>query len=338
MEVEDHNDPQNLRLTLQQPVQRLRLTVAEIHESESVDPEDPPRLNISEVVFLPEPKRHERCAPSMPQDEERLYMRKIAVMLLLTASLPVSLYAQAQTPVKVAILPGVGDRVPKAGVVELLAAELSKQDGVVVLEREAIGKVLAEQKLTGAVTTNLATAVRMGRLMAADILVVIERLGKEQPFRLRVLVIETSTSVVLADLLREETEIEKDATLLRDCLKLGLVRWKTAPKERRYVAILAFRSEELGHALDGVAAGVGVLLSVDLNASPTVILLDPANAQRLQTERELTAMVNLTSNSSMIGIEGDVPAARRSSDVPDHRRFQYCPGASPFRERRSAPG
>jgi hypothetical protein len=119
------------------------------------------------------------------------------------------------------------------------------------------------------------------------------------------LVIEARTSVILADVLRQDTELDRDATALRDCLNLGLTRWRTEPKDRRYVAITAFRSEELGSRLDGVAKAIGVLLSADLSASPKVILLDRANAGRLLTERELTAM-ELAIKSSMICLEGAV--------------------------------
>ena len=50
-DVEDHNDPQFIRTTFSKPVRRLRFTVAEIHESEVIDFEDPPWLNLSEIKF-----------------------------------------------------------------------------------------------------------------------------------------------------------------------------------------------------------------------------------------------------------------------------------------------
>ena len=51
-DVEDHNDPQFIRTTFSKPVRRLRFTVTEIHESEVVDFEDPPWLNLSEITFF----------------------------------------------------------------------------------------------------------------------------------------------------------------------------------------------------------------------------------------------------------------------------------------------
>ncbi|NLF38516.1 discoidin domain-containing protein, partial [bacterium] len=50
LDVEDHNDPQFLRPAFRKPVRRLRFTVTEIHESESINPEDPPWLNLSELT------------------------------------------------------------------------------------------------------------------------------------------------------------------------------------------------------------------------------------------------------------------------------------------------
>jgi hypothetical protein len=63
-------------------------------------------------------------------------------------------------PVKVALIPGEGDRAPKAGVVELLTADVSKWDRVVVLEREAVAKVVAKQKLSANLSSPSDSGVR----------------------------------------------------------------------------------------------------------------------------------------------------------------------------------
>jgi hypothetical protein len=72
----------------------------------------------------------------------------------------------ADVPVRIAILAGEGDRAPKAGVVELLEVDVSGRDAVVLLERAAIDKVLAEQELAALSLSDPATAVRLGKLLA----------------------------------------------------------------------------------------------------------------------------------------------------------------------------
>lgn len=51
LDVEDHNDPQFIRVAFRKPVRRLRFTVTEVHESEVIDPEDPPWMNLSEITL-----------------------------------------------------------------------------------------------------------------------------------------------------------------------------------------------------------------------------------------------------------------------------------------------
>ncbi|NLN01998.1 MAG: discoidin domain-containing protein [Lentisphaerae bacterium] len=58
LDVEDHNDPQFIRPAFGRPVRRLRFTVGAIHESEVVDMEDPPWLNLSEITFYGHPEEN----------------------------------------------------------------------------------------------------------------------------------------------------------------------------------------------------------------------------------------------------------------------------------------
>jgi hypothetical protein len=52
LDIEDHNDPQLLRLDLTKPVRTITLTVTDTYKAEVVKPDDPPWLNISEVQFF----------------------------------------------------------------------------------------------------------------------------------------------------------------------------------------------------------------------------------------------------------------------------------------------
>jgi hypothetical protein len=50
--LEDHNDPQFVKLDLEEPTRVITLTTTDVYESEVIDPVDPPWLNISEVLFF----------------------------------------------------------------------------------------------------------------------------------------------------------------------------------------------------------------------------------------------------------------------------------------------
>ena len=108
----------------------------------------------------------------------RLYCMKRTHVVVLLALL-VSLRAMCADAVRLAILAGEGERAPKTGMVDLLMVELSQRPEVVVLEREAIGKILAEQKLSLSGLADRTQAVRTGLLLSADLLLAVERIGQE---------------------------------------------------------------------------------------------------------------------------------------------------------------
>ncbi len=54
-ELEDHNDPQFVKLDLEAPTRVITLTTTDVYESEVINPVDPPWLNISEVLFFEKP-------------------------------------------------------------------------------------------------------------------------------------------------------------------------------------------------------------------------------------------------------------------------------------------
>jgi hypothetical protein len=213
------------------------------------------------------------------------------------------LHAAPPTTVKIAILEGEGKRAPKAGVVDLLVAELSKREDVVFLERKEVHRVLAEHKLTMAVRP--ANAVKLGKLLSTDLFVAVEKLPKTRPAVLRMQIIEARTGVVLAGMLQEAKDLASDVTRLRQAVTLALAKLGTDEKTRRYVGMLPFRSEEVGDGLDAFAQALSMFTAVDLNKSPAVILLDREHLDLLRDEKELTD-IDLALRSSAVLLEAGV--------------------------------
>ena len=90
--------------------------------------------------------------------------RPIAVCVVLFALV----VAACAEPVKLAVITTDKDQ---ESVADLLAVELSKQAGVVLLERAEVNRILAEQKLTAVAAGN---NVKLGQLLAGDGLLVLE--------------------------------------------------------------------------------------------------------------------------------------------------------------------
>ncbi len=183
-------------------------------------------------------------------------------------------------------------------------------EGIQLVERERVRAVLAEQGLGASGLAEPGTAVRLGRLLPADVLVFVERLGKVDPPACRVQIVETRTGVTLGAVLASETSLGEQASVATAAVGSALAKLVVPDAERRYVGILGFRSEEMGRALEGTAEATGALLSVDLGASPSVVLLDREHLEHLSRERNLTG-VELELRSSAVLVDG---ALRRTAD------------------------
>lgn len=208
---------------------------------------------------------------------------------------------QTAATLRLAVVPGEGERAPKAGVMELLTAELAKRDGIVLLEREEVRRILAEQKLTAAGLTDRATAAKLGGLLAVDLFAVLERVPEAKPALCRVQAIEARTGIILAGRFMDEKDPAADAAAAMDGILLGVAKYRV-PKERcHYVCVLGVGSEEPGRSLDGLAKALHMFLANDLNLSPEIRMLDREHLDRLKAEEKLTdAEVDLRASAVLV--------------------------------------
>ena len=142
-------------------------------------------------------------------------MRHLSIILCFWLTTVVALCADA--PVRIAILAGDGDRAPKAGLVDLLVVQLSQQEGVVLLERQDVDRLLREHGMSAkAGTLTPKQAMAMGRVLAADCMLFVEakREGRRASLH-RFRYVEARTGIVLSDLLMdvERADDAKDTLL-----------------------------------------------------------------------------------------------------------------------------
>src|SRR4051812_41702920 len=96
-------------------------------------------------------------------------------VLCWVALAPLSAQAQAREEPAARVALVSGDKADGAGsVVALSEAKLSTAPGVILLERQAINKVLAEQKLSLSGVVEADQALTVGKLLAVDLFAVIE--------------------------------------------------------------------------------------------------------------------------------------------------------------------
>ncbi len=242
-----------------------------------------------------------------------LVLLACGTLLLCRAALAAAAESAAPAPaatIRVGVVPGFGDRAPAASTVTLLTVALSQQANVVCLEREEIARVLSEQKLGAAGVTDPRTAAKIGQLLAADGLLTVEKLPGPEPTAVRLQFVEVRTGIVLtADVYAEKPPEALQARAVA-LAKQALAKVRVPDADRRYVGILGFRSEEIGHGLDPWAEALGMLVSVDLTAAEKVIVLDRSNLDRLRSEEALTG-AELALKTSALLLSGGL---RRSPD------------------------
>jgi len=68
-------------------------------------------------------------------------------------------------PIRLAILPGEGERAPAEEAIAQLEVALTGMKDITLLERAEVRKILAEQKLSAAGLSDPATAIALGKLI-----------------------------------------------------------------------------------------------------------------------------------------------------------------------------
>ncbi len=102
-------------------------------------------------------------------------------------------------------------------------------------------------------------------------------------------------------------------SLVRASLQKELV----PANERRYVALMDFRSEELDESLDGLADAMGVFVVNDLASSPSIVVLERNSLERVTAEKALTGMDQEIATSGVL-LEGGVKRGEKPDEMTVH--------------------
>lgn len=210
-------------------------------------------------------------------------------------------------PIQIALIAGYGQRAPDMRLVELLEVALSEHPDAVLLDRTAIDTVLREHQLTA--LSSREEMLTLGRVLEVELFIIVEAMRPGGNL-LAVRLVEARTGIVLADAIFESFSLETDMEGLTSQVTLALSKLSLPAPDRRYVGIAGFHSEDLGHELDGVAAAISCLLGADLNASPSIVMLERQHLETLVGEHDLTG-VDVMLKSSAILISGGIRTDRQ---------------------------
>lgn len=225
--------------------------------------------------------------------------------------------------VRLAVIPQTGRLGPTPTLVAQLEVALSNEAGIGLVERQFIDQIWREQTLSFMGLSTGAGAIQAGKLLNADMLLLLERLeeslakkqGKDKPpALLRCRVVEVRTGIVLGSLIWEAAGLEKDPAPVLATVRRAAAKSRLAPEKRRYVALLDFRSEEAGRGLHPVRDALAVLFVNDLAASPAIVMLERGQLRRLREEESLTGF-ELELQGSALLLTGGVRRAQEEGQL-----------------------
>lgn len=172
-------------------------------------------------------------------------------------------------------------RSPLSAIVE--ARLLAKGDAI-WLERSQIDKLLAEQELQAAFSPDAGRQrIALGRLLKADLLVILRTGQKEKQRFAELVVAETGSGLrLLARSLPLSGDLESDAAAL--AALVDEARAKYAQKITEVYAVPPFVSQDLTFEYEHLKAAYAALLEQTLMAQPEVLVVELAEAEALAKE------------------------------------------------------
>jgi tetratricopeptide (TPR) repeat protein len=178
------------------------------------------------------------------------------------------------------------EKTPRAA---LLEAKLLAEPGATWVERAGIDAVLKEQKLQAAFSPQgVGERVKLGRLLKADVLVMIRPVRSAEGQVIEVVVCETASGLrLLRRAVPETKNANEDVAALRAAARDGIARH--AEKIEQVVAVPPFVSNDLGYQFEYLKAAYAKLAESVALARKGAVVVELEEAQALAKELRLAA-------------------------------------------------
>jgi hypothetical protein len=210
---------------------------------------------------------------------------KTNVVLLVFAGFCTLLYSNPLPPVRLAVIPGEGDRAPDAVVFGMIEKNLLEMPYAACVEREQVSAALKELALAANLDASQRT-LQLGRILPADLFVFVEGLSGTQPRLVCVSVVEARTAIVLASWIGEQQDLQQPDALF-SAVRQAVAKARVPLGQRRAFSLLSCHSDEPSRTLDPLAQTLGELLLHDLGAQNDCVVLDRSHCQRIREEEAL---------------------------------------------------
>jgi hypothetical protein len=229
----------------------------------------------------------------------------ISVMILFAANF--SLASSSQT-INIALIADKSSGLDKSPLVSLLEVELSQKEGIQLLERAAIDKILEEQQLSAAGFLDRNNIIKIGKLLRAEAFIILSLEDQIQDANdlVRVRVSETAHGLRLLDYFEQSEKSNPKESVDNIVQKLQSVLNKISQPDDKLipVGIVDIHRVELGEQYKMLERTLPTMLSVRLSLEPQIIMLEREDLKVLLDEKLRTEGQDSEFWNSAILIEG----------------------------------
>ncbi len=205
--------------------------------------------------------------------------------------------APLQAATRVALIGSRGNEAADRGLT-LAEVELSGSGEIVLVERQEIAKVLAEGQISLSGVVDAAAAIRVGKLLRADVLAVVES-DAENSQALGILAFETSSGMHLCDRALEG-DAEEAARQIAEAVRLAVRKRALGSAAQRTFCLLSVRNADLPLAANSLCEGVGRLVERLLVNSPDIVVLERKRFDLIKQEAALGQVGEETAETKLL--------------------------------------
>jgi hypothetical protein len=156
---------------------------------------------------------------------------------------------------------------------DLALVTLSKEKGIDLLQRDAMDKLLAEQKLSLSGLVEAKSAVQLGKILAVDCLGVID-VSLEAKEALGFVLFDATTGARLYDDGFAEDKTEQQLRAIVKGVQAGVQKWRAGTKQLKTVCVLPARNADLPRSMDAYCEALGAALERQLLQHPSITTLE----------------------------------------------------------------
>jgi hypothetical protein len=262
----------------------------------------------------------------------RIKPMRIKIVILISAAIllfDIAACANSDKSTSIALITDKALGLDKSLLVSLLEAELSQKDGIQLLERAAIDKILDEQKLSAAGLLDRNATIKIGKLLRADAFIILSLENKTQDANdlIRIRVSETAHGLRLLDYFEQSNSKNPKEAVERIIKKLEVVFKKINQTDEKLIpiGIVDIHRVQLGEQYKMLERTLPVMLSVRLSLEPQIIMLEREDLKVLLDEKLRTEGEDSKFWNSAVLIEGYLQP--NSGHLEMHLNLKQAAGA-----------